>query len=302
MANVLEGLNENQKRQILQTLKTELEPGPAPVGDDGNQNENDEVICDDRKLPTLVKFSGGKAKGDSSYRKWKFEVQELVSARCPESKIRRAIQKSLFGSAAESFMSIPKETSVKDILDKFDKLFQVSEDAEAIYGKFYSAVQDANESISEWYIRLESILDLPALNLGAEQKESMLRARFWKGLRKEYVKSSLRHKFDNNATSVQLLNAARVVSEEVGATAATSTTVQHQPAQTSGDQLTKLMAAIDLLTQKVEKLEKGQNSKLKSTSDSSSSSQGAKFKGKCHKCKMYGHKASDCRVKKQLKE
>ena len=89
---------------------------------------------------------------ESTYKKWKFEVLELVDANCPEAKFRRAIQKPFFGSAAETFMSIPKEASVHDILDKYDKLYLPSGDSESLLPKFYSSIQTTDESISEWLV------------------------------------------------------------------------------------------------------------------------------------------------------
>ena len=295
MADVLADLNEDQKRQLLQRLKTEYEPGPGVPneGDEaGDAAPGNDVTYDDRKLPSLVKFSGGKAKGEATYRKWKFEVQELIDGGCPERKIRRAIQKSLFGSAADSFMSIAKDTPVADILDKFNKLFQPSEDVEAVFSKFYSATQESGESISDWYIRLESVLDVSSVNLSKEQKENMIRSRFWKGLAKESIKNGLRHKFDGGATAVELLNAARVIAEEVGATA------QHQPLQVpTNDQMAKLTTAIEKLTDRVDKLEGKANLQKSKSSYCDGKRSPRKFRGKCHKCKKQGHKAGDCRVK-----
>jgi hypothetical protein len=298
MGDVLEGLDDNQKREVLRRLKTEYEPAAAQEGAAADVNAGN---YDERKLPSLVKFSGSKVKGEATFRKWKFEVQELIDSGCPDAKIRRAIQKSLFGNAAEAFMSIPKDTLLNNILEKFDKLFMPSEDTEAVLSKFYLASQESSESISDYFIRLESLLTAPSLELSVEQRESMLRARFWKGLNKESVKSSLRHKYDNNATSVELLNAARNVAEEVGAVA------QHQPSQISGNEISKLTAAIDKLTARVEKLEvKGHSSQGKISTSSgttkreSFSSKSTRFRGRCHKCKKYGHKAADCRV--QLNE
>lgn len=294
MADVLADLNEDQKRQILARLKTEYEPDNE--GDEaGGGAVGNEIHYDDRKLPSLVKFSGGKAKGEATYKKWKFEVKELIDGGCPERKIRRAMQKSLFGSAADSFMSVEKETSVNDILNKFDKLFQPSEDVEAIFSKFYSAVQESTESISDWYIRLESILDVSSVGLSKEQKENMIRSRFWKGLAKEIIRNGLRHKYDSGATAVELLNAARIIAEEAG------TSAQHQSLQVpSNDQIAKLTSAIEKLTDRVGKLE-GKVNKEKQEKQNSSNAESKKssikFRGKCHKCKRYGHKAVDCRVK-----
>ena len=157
-----------------------------------------------------------------------------------------------------------------------------------------------------WYIRLESLLEIPALGLTTPQKESMLRARFWKGLVEEGIKNSLRHKYDVGDSSVQLLNSARQVAEELGASA------QHQPVQVSNsDHLVKLTSAIEALTDRISKLESDQqlkrpsHKKFKGKCHSCKKFKGKchrckKFKGKCHRCKKYGRKASNCQVKKDL--
>ena len=304
MAEHIQDLNDQQKKAVFDLLKAQLEPAGAndPQGDGVN-------VYDDRKIPSLVKFSGGKAKGEASYRKWKFEVQELISGNCPEYKIRRAIQKSLFGTAGDSFITLAKETSVADILCKFDKLFQPAEDVEHVFGKFYAAKQDSAESLSDWYVRIETILDTPSLELTSDQKEKMLRARFWKGLHSESLKNGLRHKFDNNSTSVELHDSARIIAEEVGATAQVQV-------QSTHDQFAVLNASVEKLVEKISKLEAkvnaSQSSKqsykpaAQSTTTTSTSnapaSKSTKFHGRCFKCHRYGHKAADCLSKKSLND
>ena len=288
-AQVIQDLDAETKKAVFDLLKAELQTDAASDHDD-------------RKLPSLVKFSGGKAKGEASYRKWKFEVQELIDGNCPENKVRRAIQKSLFGHAAEAFMSVSKETSVKEILEKFDKLYLPAKDVEQVYGIFYVAKQEANESLSEWYVRLETILNTPSLQLTTEQKEKMLRSRFWKGLHSDQVKDGLRHKFDNNASSIDLLDAARIVTEEAGATA------QSQQAQTANDQMSKLHSSLEKLLEKVTKLEDKVNSSQSAQQSSSqakssntnnaAASQTKHFHGRCHKCHRFGHKAATCKSQK----
>jgi hypothetical protein len=253
-----------------------------------NDNKDEVSTYDERKLPTLPKFSGASTKGEPTYTRWRYEVTDLQASGCSEATLRRAIQKSVFGIAAETLMYLGRQPPVNDILHKFDVLFQNSDDSEVAMSQFYSASQKADESLPAWYTRLEALLNLDCLSLSLEQKEKMLRARFWKGLHRDDVRNGLRHKFDMGATSVQLLEAARQVQEENRKSTAQSHPGQNDPTLKVLQQLQEQMNKIQL---RMESLEK-QGTKTYKTSTRS----GKQFKGTCFKCRRSGHKAQDCHL------
>jgi hypothetical protein len=251
---------------------------------------------DDRKLPSLPKFSGSNAKGETTYRRWKFEVCELSQSGCPESKLKRAIHKSLFGLAADTFMYLGKDSAVSTILQKFDVLYMTNEDDESTLAQFYSATQHKDESLPAWFTRLESMLNADCLALSQVQKDKMLRSRFWKGLSCETIKSGLRHRYDNGATAMELLQAARQIYEEDSkAKSAQCNIRQVHSGSNQQDVLSNLMDKMSTLQTRFEEFDarlKGNSGHQSSFPQSSRS-----FNGTCFKCKRYGHKASNCRSK-----
>ena len=303
---ILTGLDEATKAALLLKLQPAPAESPAHNGllsavdtadihEDGDTSQA--TSYDDRKIPALAKFSGGKAKGETSYRKWKYEILELKRSGCPEDKLRRAIQKSLFGVAADAFMFLGSKPSVDNVIKKFDTLYKTSEDTEAAFTKFYAAVQ-SDESLAEWYTKLEALLNDDCLDLDSHQKETMLRSRFWKGLANSEIKNGLRHRYDNGASSMELLEAARIMAEEK------RTSVQHHPihADSIHQKLDRLTSDMSQLTSKLQHLEtelrvvKNSNTVFSSNQPHASTSNGAStFNGKCYKCKRRGHKAYQCR-------
>ena len=84
---------------------------------------------------------------------------------------------------------------------------------EQILTNFYTAVQKSSESIAEWSCRLEDILSHPKVQLRPEQREEMLKTRFFKGLYHEKVQDAIRHKVDSKGYD-DLLVLAREAEDE----------------------------------------------------------------------------------------
>jgi len=349
-ANILQDLDDNVGQELLKELRSRFPTSgdPAPgtssaspkpnvqrfPGDDASGEDLSQqatsTMYDDRKLPSLPRFSGTDTKGESTYQRWRHEVLCLQTAGCPESKLIRAIQKSLFGLAADTLMYLGKQPTLTNILRKFDVLFQASDDSEVAMAQFYSASQKADESLPAWFTRLESLLNADCLKLDSTKRETMLRARFWKGLNSDVLRHGLRHKFDSGLTSVQLLEAARQIQEEDRR----STSVQSHPGQL--DKTTQLLQQLSQqmegLKLRMDKLEQRNTTlvpqqvtsracqsnsaphqfssvpqqatyvpqqfsagtqRYRSISNSKAQSN-FKFRGQCFKCRKSGHKAKDC--------
>jgi hypothetical protein len=343
---ILQDMSQDVMQELLQQLRAKLPSGnsvsdstsadmPQPSASgasaqdlsqniEGNQASNINCMYDDRKLPSLPRFSGTNLKGETTYQRWRYEVLCLQTAGCPEPKLIRVIQKSLFGMAADTLMFLGKQPSLTDILKKFDVLYQDSDDIEVAMAQFYAATQKADESLPAWFTRLESLLNADCLALDSSKKETMLRARFWKGLNNEVLRHGLRHKVDSGLSSVQLLEAARQIQEEDRK----STTVQSQVNQ--WDKTTQLLKQLsqqmDGLKIRLDKLEQQQqpsyvpqnfssvpqhfnaqpqhstfsqqpntgSSNFKSASYTKPSQSNFRFRGQCFKCRKSGHKAKDC--------
>ena len=284
---LISGLNVESKKSLQEELKKNSEVKEV-------KPKQDELCTyDDRKLPSLPKFSGTNAKGETSYKRWKYEVNQLIQSGCPEFKLKRAMEKSLFGTASDTIMYIDGDSTVAAILQKFDVLYMATDDDQSALAQFYSATQNKDEALPAWFTRLECMLNVDCLSLPQTEKDKMLRSRFWKGLACETTKNALRHKYDTGSSVMELLQAARQITEEVKKnTAAQCHVNQFASSSSQQDMLAKLMDKMSTLQTRLDEWD----SRMKNnTPQASQKFQANSFKGRCFKCKMYGHKASECK-------
>ena len=82
-------------------------------------------------------------------------------------------------------MFIVAENTRSVNIQKMNSIYYNIDSGQRILGKFYSAEQEASESVTKWHCRLEQLLNR-AVNRGEvmqHQIEDMLRHAFWEGLR-----------------------------------------------------------------------------------------------------------------------
>jgi hypothetical protein len=168
------------------------------------------------QAPKVSFFSGESHKGDVSFEIWKAEVISLRSAGYSSASIMYAIRRSIKGRAADLVLSMGIHATLDMVLDKFQRIFGTVSTPELLLEQYYSSRQLPNETVAEWACRLEEILHkleergCPVVG----QSISMLRSKFWSGLRDINVKNALRHMYDSHVPYVDLLVAARRAEHE----------------------------------------------------------------------------------------
>lgn len=219
------------------------------------------------KLPT---FSGNESsqKGEVTYDVWSFEVRCLQrTGQYPEHIILQALRNSLKGTARSMLVSLGEGASVNDVLTKLDGFYGTVSTCEILMQSFYNDYQKENESIVSFASRIEETL-IKAINRGhldISAKDSMLRSKFWTGLKSQELRNSTRHHYDGKKNFQSLLMEIRKVEQEetnkVHTIQKTNPKVaRQQPNQVETqkdsnkevlDQLTKLMSRLESLEQKV---------------------------------------------------
>jgi hypothetical protein len=278
---------------------------PQPIGGDrsdpktglepGAQRFPDERVLDDSKMPKIPKFSGTISKTEPSFRVWRFEVENLQN-NFREAEVRRAIHRSVTGSAAEVLMRMGQDADSYQILNKFENIFGTVSSSEKLLCDFYSTQQKSNESVAEWSCRLEDILSHRQLE-SIGQRNIMLKSKFFSGLHSSQVKNAIRHRF-NDGTYDDLLVLAREAEEEFKVEKAIS---KPQTIQGPNDKLEKLMEDMKIIKEKISKWEERSKFRQQS-SDTNSSFKSSSRKHEdrsshevvCYYCKKKGHVKKNC--------
>lgn len=169
--------------------------------------------------PKLPFFSGSDepGKGETSYEVWNYEVKCLQNSEyLPEHVLLLSIRTSLRGAARDLLVPLGENATVDQVLNKLDGFYGNVSSAETIIQSFYSDFQKENESVAAFGSRLEQTLSR-AIRYGHMElaaKDSMLRSKFWTGLKSQQLRNSTRYLYDTHKDFQSLLREIRKVEQE----------------------------------------------------------------------------------------
>ena len=137
--------------------------------------------------PYISQFSGVEPtpKNESTFESWRLEIESLRSSNIfPEYMVTQSIRNSLKVPARNTLLTLGPRASSEEILHKLESVFGNVASGQSIMQEFYTAVQQPDENVTMWSLRLEEILQRVAekSSISAEQKNVMLRERFWRSL------------------------------------------------------------------------------------------------------------------------
>ena len=180
-------------------------------------------------FPKFTAFSGDepKPKNEATYEEWKYEVNcTLKAGTYTEDILAQAMRKSLRNQAKRVILPLGVTANVESMLKRLEGVFGNVSTGESILHEFYTAFQKQEESIANWGLRLEEILQ-KAINKGhvkEEDKNEILRQKFWRSLRSDRLKNATRVQFECITNFDMLRSAVRAEENEM----ARSMNPQHQ--------------------------------------------------------------------------
>ncbi|XP_062577691.1 uncharacterized protein LOC134239537 [Saccostrea cucullata] len=216
------------------------------------------------KLPT---FSGSEPlqKGEVSFDVWSYEVRCLKN-QLPEHVLLHSVRSSLKGLAREMLIPLGEFATVNVILMKLEDFYGNVSTAENIMQNFYSDHQKEGESIVAYGSRLEQTVS-KAVRLGhvdVVAKDSMLRSKFWSGLRNPQLRNASRNKYETIKEFQTLLREVRQIEqEELNLAIAkpveyTCSAVSTNEALNVEKQLSEILSQMKKLDSRMSKLEQDQ--------------------------------------------
>ena len=306
-SEMLKDLSEEDRRNLVGWLtgvkpKTELKSENGPQVDPLNQrrvDDRDSQIrsMDDSKISKLAKFSGSGKNNEPSFRVWQFTVQNLRQNN-GEPEVIHAINRSVTGSAAEVLMRMGHNVTVDQILKKFEHIFGSVISQEQILTNFYTAQQKPSETIAEWSCRLEDILSHPKVQLNREQREEMLKSRFFRGLHHDKIRNAVRHKVESG-TYDDLMVLAREAEDDIKSDKAVARPLVEDNISKKMDKLIKdmreLKQQVSGWENRLKNLENNEKGKATTSQPTTDSNKGNKSDLFCTYCKRRGHTIQDCR-------
>jgi hypothetical protein len=162
--------------------------------------------------PKIPQFDG------SDFTLWKIEVECIIHSKMyPEQLISQTIRNSLKGQCRKILLTIRPTASSTEILKKLEDIYGTTQTEDAILQDFFNAKQEDKECTSDWALRLESIIQL-AIETGEipeSKKNSLLKQRFWKGLKSEKLRNNTRVTYESAETFEILRRKARVEEDEM---------------------------------------------------------------------------------------
>ena len=253
--------------------------------------------------PRIPTFSGDDSKSDISYDQWRYEVRCLLNEDSHSEKLLlQAIRRSVRGTAAAVLLHMGESATIEAVLKKFDVIFGNILTTEQLYEVFYSAHQREGEKVAVWSCRLEELLNQIRIqgSLHPSAITSMLRSKFWMGLRDEHIKAATRHKFDGGEDYDSLFIAARTAEHEKEDRGK----VVHQKKGVTSHQATVNSTSIedklDLILKKMEAMETRISNLEKRDSEDKQTKQSKNHSDKCQRCLRVGHVTSKCYARKDI--
>ena len=150
-------------------------------------------------LPKIPPFSGEDKSGEVKFDVWRYEVKCIIrEANYPEPVILQAIRNSLRGKARSLLITLPPHASPNNILEKLEGVYGNVSAHESLMETFYKMKQEPNESLAEFGMRLENVLQIPfeRNKISGSARNEMLCSKFFSGLREPMLQNAVRYKYD----------------------------------------------------------------------------------------------------------
>ena len=224
-------------------------------------------------------FSGTQPtpKHENTFEVWRLEVKSLMSRGCySDIAIVQAIWKSLRGQARNVLFTLGSSAKAVDILERLESVYGNVASGEAVLQEFYTVHQEEEESVTDWGLRLEQILQraIEKGHVTEERKDQMLRDKFWRSLYNQDLKNATKIYHQSVLSFDKLQRKVRAEEYEMQDSIARHqqpvrkekrTKAQHNPQLTEMDDqlefLRKINENISRMDRDIQQLKRGQNNR-----------------------------------------
>ena len=173
---------------------------PEVEGTDDAQGQGHQSILYDSSVlrPRFPIFSGDD-KSDVTFDVWRFEVKCAIrEGTCSNALIAQSIRSSLRGKARSLLLTLPGIATPDQMIWKLEGVYGNIYPSEQLIQQFYAAKQEPKESVAEYGMRLEGLLQtcIDRGDISSGVRNDMLRSKLWSGLRDANLRNASRFKYD----------------------------------------------------------------------------------------------------------
>lgn len=230
--------------------------------------------------PRIPTFSGDQ-KGEATFEVWKYEVRCILrEGNFDETIIVQSLRSSLKGQARNLLLTLSEDVTPEQILDKLEGVYGNVYSSEALLQKFYTEKQQPNQTVADYGMKLESLLQsaIERGHVNPESKDDMLRSKFWSGLRDPLLRNATRHKYDCISSFDTLMREVRAIELELtnsspNDTVTVSNSVQQSSVSVELQKITEVLKKLDTFGKRMDSME-SELKGLKSEKTSNQSNRG----------------------------
>ena len=210
-----------RKIETLQKEKAALEPRLPDVDvlSYGKTLIRKDGIRDSSEIKLNISSFSGEVpvpRSESSFEDFKLEV-DSVKIIYAEHVVKQGLRRALKGQAKKKMLHMRADATVDEIMTELEDNFGNVASTDTLLSRFLSAEQETGESVTQWGLRLEKMLlqVTRKTKIDDEERRSMLKKRFWRGLKSEELRNATRVHFENNVPYEELRNKVREEEFEV---------------------------------------------------------------------------------------
>ena len=263
------------KPHLSSTKTPDIKPHPTGDKPQSRAPDRTSIIYDPSSLRPRFPIFSGEPKSETSFDVWKFEVQcAMREGTCSEALILQSIRSSLKGKARSLLLTLPPKAGPSRIIDKLEGVYGNIYPSEQLIQQFYAATQEANESVADYGMRLEGLLQtcIDRGDISPISRNEMLRTKLWSGLSNEGLRNASRYKYDTIVDFDKLRIELRTIELDMhpSATSATASSVPTPGKSDKKPQVSKvseqppkdktldtILKKLDSLGRRMDDLEKG---------------------------------------------
>ena len=203
-------------------------------------------------------FSGENKSGEVTFDVWKYEVKCIIrEGNHSKPVVLQAIRNSLRGKARSLIVTLPDGITPQQMVEKLDGVYGNVSNHEAVMENFYKQRQEEGETLADFGMRLESLIQVPyeRKKIFSAARNEMLCSKFFTGIRDPMLQNAVRYKYDTIKDFDTFRKEIRAVEQQTSNSNTAGTDTKKATVNQHSVSMQDILKKLDRLSSKVESVE-----------------------------------------------